>query len=324
VIALHRLGDTVFTIPAISEIQKLYRQKMIVICFPESIPIYNLTLNDIYFCPIDRENFFFGRRIAKIKAKKKLSSLKPKIIFDLTGSMISASLIFSQRAKQIIGINGERFRTIYDKFIAFRKNPHLVDVYLDAISPVIQLTDRNNLKKIPTVFNPKGKILIHPFAGWRAKEWNFNKYYKLAISLKRFYQISLIVPINNISNDITNEFFLDGVEVIQTQTVEQLIEQIKSCSIFIGNDSGPLYIASLLGKPTFSIYGPTNYEFSSPFGESHQNITKTLKCSPEKNKQYCFTTAGMFGCPSFECMNLLEFEDAYDRIIELINKSFNQ
>lgn len=320
IIALHRLGDTIFTIPAIKEINKHYGRKIIIVCFPTSIDIYNLVFTDIEYCTIERKDFFFQERIAKKNAKQKLRSLKPYIIFDLTGSMMSASLIFNMKAREIIGINGEQFRTIYDRFIKFRKNPQLVDAYLDAISPVIQLPNRNDLKKQMMVLNPNGKILIHPFAGWKAKEWNFNKYYKLAIYLSRFYKAALVVPNNNISNDITDELFLSSAELIQTESVEDLIEHIKSCSMFIGNDSGPLYIASLLGKPTVSIYGPTNYEFSGPFGESHEIITHTLKCSPKKNKQYCFTTAGMFGCPSFECMNLLEFDEIYANVIPLIKK----
>jgi ADP-heptose:LPS heptosyltransferase len=323
VIMLNKLGDTVFTIPAVRLIQRYFPGKIIMICFPESIPIYKLAIDDLNFREIRHEDFFFGGRIARSKARHKISSLKPYIIFDLTGTMISASLIFNIRAKQIIGINGIHFRTIYDHFIAFRENPNLIDLYLDAISPLIQIPNRSDLKKQPLVLNPSGKILIHPFAGWKAKEWNFNKYYKLAVNLSRYYKIALVVPINNISNDIAEELILEGVEIIQSSSVENLIEDIKSCSIFIGNDSGPIYIASLLGKPTISIYGPTNPEYSRPIGEHHHVIVHNIKCSPEKNKQYCFTYAGMLGCLSFECMNLLEYDDVYFEIKELIkNKSF--
>jgi len=106
--------------------------------------------------------------------------------------------------------------------------------------------------------------------------------------------------------------------------VENLIEHINSCSIFIGNDSGPIYIASLLGKPTITIYGPTNPEYSRPIGEHHHVIANTIKCSPEKNKQYCFTTAGMFGCPSFECMNLLNVDEVYNNVAPLIKEYCNK
>jgi len=320
VISLHKLGDTVFTLPAVREIQKYFPKKTIIVCFPESIPIYKLANDDFNFCEIQHEDFFFGKRIAKIKAKQKISSLKPQIIFDLTGTLISASLIFNTQAKQIIGLNGPHFRTIYDHFIAFRENPHLIDIYLDAITPLVQIADRNDLKKQPIALNPSGKILIHPFAGWKAKEWNFNKYFKLAVNLSKYFKVAIVVPINNISSDIAEELILEGVEVIQSSSVENLIEEIKSCAIFIGNDSGPIYIASFLGKPTISIYGPTNPEYSRPVSEHHKVIVHNIKCSPEKNKQYCFTYAGILGCPSFECMNLLKYEDVFAEIKELIKK----
>jgi ADP-heptose:LPS heptosyltransferase len=95
-----------------------------------------------------------------------------------------------------------------------------------------------------------------------------------------------------------------------------LIIKIKECSAFIGNDSGPIYIASLLDKPTFTLFGPTNPEFSLSSGEHHRYIAKSLKCSPAKNTQYCFTQAGQNGCPAFECMNLLGLDEV-NRCIRL-------
>jgi hypothetical protein len=41
IISIHKLGDTVFTIPAIEEILKFYNDKnIVIICFPESRAIY--------------------------------------------------------------------------------------------------------------------------------------------------------------------------------------------------------------------------------------------------------------------------------------------
>jgi ADP-heptose:LPS heptosyltransferase len=319
VILLHKLGDTVFTIPAVKEIQKHFNEKISIVCFPESIPIYNLALDNINICEIQHEDFFFGHRIANRRARQTAGSLSPYIVFDLTGTMISASLIFNLKAKQIVGINGIHFRTIYDHFIAFRENPHLMDLYLDAISPLIQIQNRDEVKGHSVILNPNGKILVHPFAGWKAKEWNFKKYYRLMKDLSKEYKIALVAPINNISMDTIDELIMQGIEIVLPQSVENLIEHIKSCSIFIGNDSGPIYIATLLGKPTISLYGPTNPEYSRPIGDNHHIIFQKIKCTPEKNKQYCLTMAGMFGCPAFECMNLLEYDDVYSQIKGIIN-----
>ena len=95
IISLHRLGDTLFTIPAILEIQRHYPNKTLnIVCFPEAEHIYNLSLQNVNFCFLKREDFIWNERLAGRRAKKLLKDLKPDIIFDLTGWLISASLIF--------------------------------------------------------------------------------------------------------------------------------------------------------------------------------------------------------------------------------------
>lgn len=318
VIALHRLGDTVFALPAIRKLQLQFDGNLTIVCFNESIPIYNLALKNIKLCNVLREDFYFGERMAKSKIRKRLKLLYPDTIIDITGTMMSASLIFSSRARRIIGMNRNQFKAIYDSFISSRTNPHLMDMYLDVVNMVVPLKTEENTKYFVNKITRGGKILVQPKAGWDAKEWNFNKFVKLIEKLNKIHSTCLIIPVNSIPNDILYELSEKEIDLIQTNSLEELFEYIKHCSAFIGNDSGPLYIASLLGKPTFTIYGPTNYEYSLPYGENHHFISKKIKCSPKENEQYCFTTAGIDGCPSFECMNLLEIDEVYTSIKNFI------
>ena len=321
IISLHRLGDTVFTIPAIREIKKYCNdKKIIIVCYPEVVPIYKLKFSDLTYCTIDHDKFYFHNRIASALARKIFKSQNPKIIFDLTGVMTSATLIFNSRAKEIIGMNREQFKTIYDFYSPIRKTPHLTDRYLDAVSVKIPNIIRDEIKNFPTVINREGKIIIHPFGGWKAKEWNLNKFINLALTLNNDYEVCLISPEQEISTDIIKSLSEEKINIIQTGSIDELIEEIQQCSVFIGNDSGPLYIASLLGKPTFTIYGPTNFEFSKPLGEHHSYINKSIKCSPAKDEQYCFTVGGQSGCPAFQCMNLLKFEEVHNSIFPFIQK----
>jgi lipopolysaccharide heptosyltransferase II len=321
VICLHKLGDTIFTIPAIKEIKKYYSgEKIIIVCYPEVVPIYKLEFSDLIYCTIDHDEFYFHNRIAGTSARKILKSQRPGTIFDLTGVMTSATLIFNSRAKEIIGMNRGQFKTIYDYYSPVRRTPHLMDRYLDAVAVKIPNIIRKEIKNFQATINREGKIIIHPFGGWRAKEWNLNKFVDLAIKLNEEYEVCLISPDEGISTDIIKLLYKDKIGVVQTATIPELIDQIKQCSIFIGNDSGPLYIASLLGKPTFTIYGPTNSEFSKPLGEHHNYINKSIKCSPQKDGQYCFTVGGQSGCPAFQCMNLLKFEEVYNSIFPFVQK----
>jgi ADP-heptose:LPS heptosyltransferase len=324
IISLHRLGDTIFTIAAVKEIQKIYGQKMIIFCFQESVPIYKIEFEDIKFCPVRHEEFSFGQRLAKHSAKSKLKNLKPEIILDLTGTMTSASLIYNIKAKQIIGINRKHFSSIYDHFVSVREEPQLIDIYLDTISPVVKPINRTKSNQRQISVNPLGKILIHPFAGWKEKEWNLKKFIILADRLNENYRVSIITEKSQLSTDIINEINHSNIDLIQTDSVEELIENIKECSLLIDNDSGPVNIANYLGKPTFSIYGATNPDFTAS-GVSHQIfIQKLLSCSSQKGDKYCSIGASVYDCPGIQCMNLLTVEEVHANITPLVEEYCNK
>jgi ADP-heptose:LPS heptosyltransferase len=167
-------------------------------------------------------------------------------------------------------------------------------------------------------FNPNGKIIIHPFAIRDAKAWNLTKYISLAEYLNDNYLVEIVSPPDVLADNIKEEIIKKGIAVTITETIDNLIQKLKECSIFISNDTGPLYIANLLGKATFTIYGPTNPEYSLPFGKYHRFIQKELECSPETGHQFCYTLAGIY-CPVYECMNKLDFEEVKNSILAFIN-----
>jgi len=320
VVSLHKLGDTVFTIPAIQEIIRTYKKNIYIICFPESKIIYGEVLAGINYVVIEKAEYLFKGRLASRGARKKLRNIHPKIIFDLTASVVSAFLIFNSRAKTIAGSNDEHYRAIYTHFNPVRKKPHLIERYFDAVSSYVEINRNSWNKGYGLDFNKDGVILIHPFGGWDAKMWSLKKFIQLAKILNNEFKIAIIIPDKYLPMDILNEINFEKIKVIETKSVSELINQIKECSVFIGNDSGPLYMADLLGKPTFTVYGPTNPAFSLPMGEHNKFIKNKLACSPEQNKQYCFTGAGVFGCPAFQCMNLLSFNSVYSDIIRSLEQ----
>jgi ADP-heptose:LPS heptosyltransferase len=320
IISFCKLGDTVFTTPAISEIQKFYKKTICVVCYPESVPIYNLVLNNIKFLQIDRGHFLFGGRIADFYSRKVFAELNPEIIFDLNGVMTSATLIFNSRAKSIIGMSRKQFRAIYDHYLPINRKNHLMDMYLSTVASVIPISDKESIKYFPNKFNSDEIILIHPFAGWKAKEWNLKKFIELTEEINKYYNISVIIQSGSIPNDILDELDKKGIDFLETNSVDELIIHIKECSVFIGNDSGPIHIANLLGKPTFSLFGPTNPKFAAPLGDYNEYTFKVVKCSPRIDEEFCFTNGGRDGCPSFECMNQLSVGKVKDALFIFLEK----
>lgn len=321
VIALHRLGDSVFTIPALRNIVNYHGDKIYLICFPETEPIFRIAFNSLNYIHIEHNDIHFDNRIAGRKAKKILKSLRPSTIYDLTGTIVSATLLFGSSAKNIIGINEPFYKAIYSKYNEIRKEPHLMDKYIDAIKNILPVTvtsyynGENNLS---------GKyILIHPFTSLEEKEWGLKKYISLAEHLNSIYKCVIVAPSNKIPADIVSELNQKKIDFIETKSVSELIELMKLCSIFIGNDSGPTNIANLLGKPTFTIYGPTNPDFHKPKEGLNDFIIKKRICSPNFDEKMCFTQTKLKGCPAFECMNNLTLDEVKLKVMNFITSVEN-
>lgn len=314
VIALHKLGDTVFTIQAIKYLHEKYGERLQILCYPESKTIYDVSLN-LNITGISQSEFMFSGRAASFSARRKIANLNPKLIYDLTGEIRSFTLLFGNTSAEIIGRNKNIFASIYNHLIDKKSDETLVDNYMD-IASAINPDGSKDLSKYKIMLINKGdlrSIAIHPFAGWAAKEWNLHKFIQLAEMLNSKYTVELIFPAGTIEKDVAEYLDKTGIKYSITHSIESLIETIKRHSIFIGNDSGPLYIAALLGLPTFTIYGPTNVFHSKPFGDYHWTINKNLKCSPKSGEQYCFTFAGRIGCPAYECMNQLKVSEVEEK-----------
>lgn len=313
IISLHRLGDTVFTIPAIKEIFNHYTDyKIFIFCFTASKTIFEIEFKDHQIKTISKNEFKVGRRIASSKTRQIINEIQPEIIFDMTGTFASASLLFNSAATKTIGMNIRYFKNLYTNYTPIRVLPHFMDIYMDVVRQVISIASIEKRYEFKTTTNGKSKLLIHPFAIRKSKEWKLIRFIRIATILNKNYDVEFISPPGFLEDFEIEEIQILKIPLTITETVEDMIQKIKECSLFISNDSGPVYIASLLGKPTFTIYGPTNPEYSLPFGKNHHFIWKKLNCSAENDK-FCFTLGGI-NCPAFECMNLLTEKDVLESL----------
>jgi len=86
--------------------------------------------------------------------------------------------------------------------------------------------------------------------------------------------------------------------------IRTVAEIIRSCCLFITNDSGLLHVASIMETPTIAIFGPTNPRRSGPWMMNAAEVVRTgISCSP------CFYhTSHDLTCPAqlnFACLSQL-------------------
>lgn len=93
---------------------------------------------------------------------------------------------------------------------------------------------------------------------------------------------------------------------------------IKKSKVFIGNDSGLLFLAAALDIPYLGLYGPTQPEAAFPLGKKGAYIKSNSFCSPCYNP-YHGLAGKMYTCSENICMKSINQEEVLKKILILIN-----
>jgi lipopolysaccharide heptosyltransferase I len=118
--------------------------------------------------------------------------------------------------------------------------------------------------------------LITPGAGWGAKRWPPERYATVAAGLAE-HGLHVVVNAGPGEEKIAAAIASDGAvraaatvasgqAVAVTASLPQLIALTRRVALCIGGDTGPLHLASALGRPIVGIYGPTDPSRNGPYG----------------------------------------------------------
>ena len=65
-----------------------------------------------------------------------------------------------------------------------------------------------------------------------------------------------------------------------TTALRAFIDMASVCSFFLANDSGAMHIASALGVPSVTVFGPTNETTTGPTGSTARIVREPVDCAP--------------------------------------------
>ena len=63
-------------------------------------------------------------------------------------------------------------------------------------------------------------------------------------------------------------------------TLRAFIEMTAACRIFLTNDSGAMHIASAVGVPSVTVFGPTDESATGPLGPAARLVREPVDCAP--------------------------------------------
>jgi heptosyltransferase-1 len=92
-----------------------------------------------------------------------------------------------------------------------------------------------------------------------------------------------------------------------TLSLTQLGEVYRHCDLYIGGDTGPMHIASLMGIPVVVIYGPTDPVLNEPFGP-HRKVIKNVGCNPCRDRS----------CKKLKCLEVITVDDVFQAVREML------
>lgn len=160
------------------------------------------------------------------------------------------------------------------------------------------------------------RIMLIPGARWDTKRWSGDGYIEIG---RRLIAAGLPVAILGSPDEKT---LCDAIAALilpdrndprlinlagRTRMAE-MIAALASAKMIIGNDSGPLHVAVALGRPSISIYGPTDPEFVGPYGQLDRVIRFNVDCFPCRNKT----------CGHHSCMKGVEVDAVWAKVMKLL------
>jgi len=273
------IGDAILTFPLISTLKANFPESKITIATsPTACLIYksNNNIDEIIEFPPRDFNFFQRMRFLKDLAKKKYDLIFDDIMkFD---SLVFAALSLN-KGNLRCDRGSLRLHQIFKKKGIYHHqiHRHRSEVQLDTLSMIgirnfkrdIHLKiDKTQVKKAAAFFNNSGIrkndfiVTLHPGAALKIKCWAEKSFAYLARFLVDQYKAKIILLGSKDEIRKSQRIqSLSGRELIIAAgkcDIDAVIGIIKNSNIFIGNDSGPSNIASALGIPTLTIFGPGN------------------------------------------------------------------
>ena len=93
----------------------------------------------------------------------------------------------------------------------------------------------------------------------------------------------------------------------RTDSLTQLGEVYRHCDLYLGGDTGPMHVASLMGIPAVVIYGPTDPTENEPIG-NHIKVRKEVGCNP------CHE----YSCKELFCIKAISAEEVFRATKEIL------
>jgi heptosyltransferase-2 len=157
--------------------------------------------------------------------------------------------------------------------------PEAPEIRLDGIG---ELRSRGE-KRFEMLHVPLPAIGVSPGAAYgSAKRWLPERFAESAARLAAEMGASVAVFGSAAEKAMCGEVAraANGHNFAGVTTLREFIEMTAACRVFLANDSGAMHIASAVGVPSVTVFGPTDETATGPSGASARQVREPVDCAP--------------------------------------------
>lgn len=157
----------------------------------------------------------------------------------------------------------------------------------------------------------KQYIVFNPATSWPSKCWPTEFYAQVGELIMSRLQLPIVIlgaPADQfLAKEINDKLARPVFDLTGQTTLKELAAVIEQAALFIGGDTGPLYIAEALGTATVSIFGPTDPARHAPVGRKHIALAS-------QSCKLCYNR----DCADRSCMFEITPEQVFRAVIQLL------
>ncbi|MDD5119993.1 MAG: glycosyltransferase family 9 protein [Candidatus Omnitrophica bacterium] len=337
------IGDVLFTTPVVKALKTHYpesfigywsniRVKPVLKDNPDINTVFTGNRGDLK--KIYRQSFLKGLRYnARLlwNIKKEHFDICLDFSLDHRYSFLAKLIGIKKR----IGFNyKERGRFLTDRIdLASYEEKHVIEYYLGLLKFLdISAEDKSMVLAVSAASQAKAKSMlaaygiknsdlvvgIAPGAGgsWGKdasyKHWPVLNFVKFADMLINQLKAKVIILGDEseraISDTITANMINKPIDLVGRTDLEILPAIIKSCSLLVTNDGGPMHMAVALGIKSVSVFGPVSENVYGPFPSEnkHAVLKRDIACRP------CYKNFRLPACDKDrECLKSVSVDEVF-------------
>jgi lipopolysaccharide heptosyltransferase I len=169
--------------------------------------------------------------------------------------------------------------------------------------------DRRHVRGLLTAAGVAGPYaVLLPGTNWATKRWPIEKFAALIGPLRERFGLASVLAGGADAAAMARDM-PGAIDLAGQTTLKQLTALLEDAALVVANDSGPMHIASALGRPLVAPFGPTNPIRTGPYQRLESVIRLNIACSP------CYSRT----CWHQSCLRWLDS----DAVIDLARRQMN-